>query len=166
MVASRVCSVTTGKNFTNFSMRLTKNLLLERGLFLYCSNLIFPDAFKPERERMRNKSEHVAWWCVVRHFALLRQKKPLRVISCEQESVPCGKRWFHLEKNCFALCKRPSFRQEVSETCCYVNMYWRFGENIHPPGHPAYQCLPSKLSSVFYASVLLLIMNFIFTLSK
>jgi len=41
-------------------MRLTKNLLLEKGLFLYCSKLIFPDAFKPERERMRYKSEHVA----------------------------------------------------------------------------------------------------------
>lgn len=41
-------------------MKLTKKLLLEKGLFRYFPTLIFPDAFKPERERMRYKSEHVA----------------------------------------------------------------------------------------------------------
>ena len=106
-----------GKNLLSFSMRLTKKLLVEEGSFLYFSTLILPNAFKPERERIRYKSRYLAWRCVVRHFAILRQKKPVCVISCEQESVPSGERWFHLERNCSALCKRPSFRQEVSEMC-------------------------------------------------
>ena len=124
----RVASDTLGKNSPSFSMRLTKKLLFEEGLFLYFLTLILPNAFKPERERKRYISRYLAWWCVVRYFALLRQKNPVCVISCEQESVPGGERWFHLERNCSALCKRPSFRQEVSETCFYIPTHGTFGK--------------------------------------
>lgn len=115
-------------------MRLTEKSVFEKELFLNWSVLIFPNAFKPERERMCYKSEHVAWWCVVRHFALLRQKKPVCVISCEQESVPCGERWFRLEKNCSGLCKRLLFRQEVSE---FINSYQKIQNIKCPWGLPA-----------------------------
>ena len=129
ITCSPLCSCDTlGKNSLFFSMRLTKKLLVEEGLFLYFSTLILPNAFKPERQRIRYKSRYLAWWCVVRHFAILRQKMPVCVISCEQESVPGGERWFHLERNCSALCKRPSFRQEVSETCFHPCSHGAFGE--------------------------------------